>query len=522
MYALAGVRFNDVALHPTSSTAQWQLLDIPLLTHDPVESIWYLHSQPPLYNIIAALLLQLPHALVEPAAAGIFLVLGLAMAISTYLILTEMTVPPIAATVVTLIFVVASPSMILYENYFSWSYPTAACLTVGVLCICRYLKTTRFGWGLGGLIAFVAATMMDTTFQWLWLVPIVVAIAIFMRPRWRQALAVAAVPLVLVGGLILKNAVMFGTTTTSSWVGMNLAQMTVEQSSQRLLHSLKSRGYVNDLAFQPPFSDLSIYSPRYKGTATSTVPALNEITTSANIPNFNNIQYIALSNAYLHDDVGYLKAEPLRYIQTVSRSARIWFVPSNQFPFIWSPVPNNPYLLGPENVVSYASLYDNFVLLEPGKPKFSYFVVKYISVAPRAATFSYSVVFEYLVLFFGVPIVVLRRRRRLRRTSETGGAGGAGEAGTQDATESRVAVGTLSIVWFTCVYSFAVTSLLAIGENMRFRFELGTMPLIGCVVVVTEFVRVVKARRKTRDVRRKTANSNDPAPTSYGRVVTPR
>jgi hypothetical protein len=518
VYALAGVRFNDVALHPTSATAQWQLLDIPLLTHDPVESIWYLHSQPPLYNIIAALLLQLPHALVEPAAAGIFLVLGLAMAISTYLILTEMTVPPIAATVVTLIFVVASPSMILYENYFSWSYPTAACLTVGVLCICRYLKTASFGWGLGGLIAFVAVIMMDTTFQWLWLVPIVIAIAIFMRPGWRRALAVAAVPLVLVGGLILKNAVMFGTTTTSSWVGMNLAQMTVGQSSQQLLHRLKSRGYVNDLAFQLPFSDLSIYSPKYKGTATSSIPALSKTTTSAGIPNYNNIEYITLSNSYLHDDVGYLKAEPLRYIQTVSRSARIWFVPSDQFPFIWSPVPNNPYLLSPVNVLSYASLYDNFVLLEPGKPFFSVFL-SYVHVAPSASSISYSVVFEYLVLFFGVPIVVLRRRRRLRRTGE---AGGAGEAGTQDATESRVAVGTLSIVWFTCVYSFAVTSLLAIGENMRFRFELGTMPLIGCVVVVTEFVRVVKARRKTRDVRRKTANSNDPAPTSYGRVVTPR
>lgn len=509
VYVISGVRFNDVPLHPTIATAQWQLLDTQLLAHDPVQSIWYLHSQPPLYNIVTALILQLPRGLEGPTSAWLFILMGLSIAISTYYLLSDLRVPVVAATIVTLVFVVASPSMILYENYYSWSYPTAACLTVGVLCLCRYLKTARSWWGFGGLMAFAAAIMIDTTFQWLWLVPIVILLAVFMRPDWRHVLVVAALPLALVAGLIVKNAVMFGTTTTSSWVGMNLAQMTVGQSSPSLLNQLEARGDVNFLAFQLPFSNLSIYSPQFKGTASSSVPALNEIVTSAGIPNYNNIEYIALSNSYLHDDIGYLKAEPLRYLQTVSRSARVWFVPSNQFPFVWSTVPGNPYGLDPANVLGYASVYDNFILLEPARPYFSVWL-QYVHATPKATSLSYAVILEYLLLFAGVPILFFKRRAKHRRSGEA-----VVDSSHRDQVAARTQTGTLLIIWFTCVYSFVVTSLLAIGENMRFRFELGTLPLVGCVVVVTEIVRAVRTRRE-----RTSSTPGDPVQSALDHQIT--
>src|SRR6059058_5149862 len=52
---IAGVRFDDGLLHNA-----YQLLDVRLLHDQAATSIFYLHSQPPLFNLFTAAIVQLP------------------------------------------------------------------------------------------------------------------------------------------------------------------------------------------------------------------------------------------------------------------------------------------------------------------------------------------------------------------------------------------------------------------------------------------------------------------------------
>ena len=52
----------------------------------------------------------------------------------------------------------------------------------------------------------------------------------------------------------------------------------------------------------------------------------------------------------------------------------------------------------------------------------------------------------------------------------------------------------MAVLWFTLTYAFVVTSLLELGENERFAFELGPVPLVTATVVVTAVVRTLWRR----------------------------
>ena len=64
--------------------------------------------------------------------------------------------------------------------------------------------------------------MLNSTYQVEWFRVAAAIVLVASRRHWRQVLAVACVLLVLILTWYVKDAVMFGTTTTSSWLGMNL------------------------------------------------------------------------------------------------------------------------------------------------------------------------------------------------------------------------------------------------------------------------------------------------------------
>ncbi len=54
------MRFDGSFLDGTRATDMWQLLDVRLLKDHLIQSVWYLNSQPPLFNLYAGLVLHLP------------------------------------------------------------------------------------------------------------------------------------------------------------------------------------------------------------------------------------------------------------------------------------------------------------------------------------------------------------------------------------------------------------------------------------------------------------------------------
>jgi hypothetical protein len=466
-YAAIGIRFDATALHPRGlADDQWQMLDTHLLTHHLVQSVWHLQSQPPLFNLFSGIVLHLPLGLQQPVAGGCFWLLGLVLACSTYLLLVELEVPWWAAVIASLV-VVANPATILFENWLSWSYPAASLLTVGAYCCARFIKTRHPGWGVALFTCFALVVFDDSTFQWVWLVAVLVAILVFMKTAWRQLLLVSVVPLLLVGGWYARGAVMFGTATTSSWFGMNLASTSIARAPEAQLQELVREGRVNSIATTVAFEPVGAYDPKFVRTPVTGVRTLDARIKSDGATNYNNLAYVAVSSQYLRADLAYIKAEPGTYARNVALGVEVWFVPADQYP-----IASDNYAGDGARISGYANAYNAAILWQGHSSEYAGFQAATRGVAPSVGEYSYSTVIEYMLALLVAPFVVFRRRH------------------------DRALAGTLAVLWLTVGYSFLTTSLTSLGENMRFQFELGSLPLVLAVAVLTSLLKAAHRKRR--------------------------
>jgi hypothetical protein len=454
--ALAGVRYDDSVIRGTPLTDMWQLLDVRLLKDDLITSVWHLNSQPPLFNLYCGMLLKLPGGARRPVEVACSLVLGLTMVLCAYLVLVELRVPRWAALAVTLVYVVASPAYLLYENWLNYAYPTAAFGTLAAWCLVRYLRTSRARFGVGFFGAYAVIVLLDSTYQVEWFLLAGVVVLVVLRHRWRAVLAVAAVPVVLVATWTVKDYVQFGTTTTSSWLGMNLARSVLYRAPAGQIAALQRQGRMNAVASVPPFAGPRVYSPRYVRAAADPVPAVGELYKSDGATNFNNPLYIAVSSLYLHDDLAWIRAHPHEYADDVLNAVGVWMVGTDQ---------NFTDSVNWPSVRTYARAYDRVVEWQPVQDPAPGFVV-FSRGWHRPAWLSGQAMAVYALAVVGAPVLAWRRRR----------------------TDPALA-GTLAVLWWTTVYAFATSSMIEIGENERFRSELGPVPTIVAVVVVTAVVR---------------------------------
>jgi len=460
--AVAGVRYDASVIRGTPLTDMWQLLDVHLLQHHLLVSVWHLNMQPPLFNLYAGMLLKLPDGLRAPVEVACALVLGLAMVLAAYALLVELRVPRWAALGVTLVAVVASPSYVLYENWLNYAYPTAAFATVGAWCLIRFLRTSRLRFGVGFFCAYGAIVLLDSTYQLEWFLLAGAIVAVVLRTEWRTVLVAAAVPLVLVATWTVKDYVQTGTTTTSSWLGMNLGRSVLYRAPAAQVAELQRQGRMNAVASVPPFAGPEVYSPHYVRAVPSPVAAVGELHKANGSTNFNNPLYVAVSALYLHDDLVWIRAHPHEYADDVLNSVGVWMVGTDQNftdSVNWPPVR------------SYARLYDRVVEWQPTQDPAPGFVV-FSRGWHRPGWLSGQTMAVYALAVLGVPFLVWRRRR-----------------------SDPALAGTLAVLWCTTTYAFVTTSLIEIGENERFRAELGPVPTVLAVVVVTAVVRALWGRR---------------------------
>jgi hypothetical protein len=460
-FYLAGVRFDILRLQGGYGSSQWQLLDVRLLKDHLLQSVWHLQSQPPLYNLFVGTLAKLPHGVQRPTAVACYLAMGLVLVLATYLLLVDLHVPRWAAMTVAIV-VVADPRFVLYENYLFYAYPTATLITVSALCCVRYLRTSAWGWGLGLFGCGAALVLLNSTWQWVWLAGVLAIVLWTFRRQWRAGVAVAAVPVVVMGGWYLKNGVMFGTYTTSSWLGMNLSSVTLNLAGRGQIADMVRRGQLTPIAGVHAFSPLATYVPRFAQVHRTGVPALDEPTTGTGQVNYNNLVYVSVSKQYLHDDLAYIRAEPGAYARHVAEAGRAWFVPADTSPF----VNDNETHIAP-----YSRVFDRAVLWQPTSPPW-YAVLHWVQGAgPSAAQLSYLTLVAFALAVVGIPVVVWRRR------------------------DDPALSGALAFLWLTAMYGFLTTSLIDLGENPRFGFELGPLPLVAAVAVVASVAPMLRRRR---------------------------
>jgi hypothetical protein len=399
------------------------------------------------------MILHLPDGLQRTTAWVCFMAIGLALVIATYLLLVELRVAPTLALIVVLLITV-SPTTILYENWLFYAYPNAAALALSGLFCARYLRTQKWAYGVAFFACICGVVLLDSMYQAVWVLAVLVLVVIVSRSPIHRVLAVAAVPVLLVAGWMVKDAVMFGTYTTTSWTGMNLANMTLVPAARTgQLRTMVRDGELTPLALVGPWQKVAAYTPRFVGDPHTGVAALDDRTGNPHYPNFNNVVYVRVSSLLLADDLRYIEHEPGDYARSVGISARVWLTPTDQYPFVYA----NWLKIHP-----LVDVYDSaFGWQVDEAPAATTAFHAIDGSAPPLTQISWSAVAVYAVALFGTPLFLWFRRRNLDRNM----------------------VGVAVLLWGTTAYAYLTSSLIDIGENNRLRFELGPLPLVLAIVI---------------------------------------
>jgi hypothetical protein len=328
--AALGVRF-DVSLVPWL----WQLLDLELLHHRLAQSLWHLHSQPPMFNLAVGVALKLFPGHLAGAFHALFLLLGLTAALSLELLLERLGFRR-GVSVGLAVLISCAPWWLVYENWLYYEYPVMCLLIVAALVLSEFVRDWRLRWGVPFFLLLALIVYTRASFQVVWLLLVVAVLALVRRDAWRPVLLAAAVPLLLVALLYAKNTVQFGVPSTTSWFGMNLARITLWANPQAETERLVAEGKLSRVALVPPFSPLAKYKdaglPPVKRTG---VPALDRPAKSNGSVNLNDRAYIDLSRRYLKDSLRYIRYHPSGYARGVAKAAGKLSVPATDYSYVY-------------------------------------------------------------------------------------------------------------------------------------------------------------------------------------------
>lgn len=199
-----------------------QVVDPDLLAHRLAESIFYLHSQPPLFNLyLGALLKAVPNHYASVAQA-MYLVLGVVGALALYGLLVRVGCGArLSAGVAALVTV--APATILFENWLFYEYPVAVLLVLSAFALAGFARRQTLWPGFTFFLLLAVIIWTRSAFQIVWMLFAIGLALVALRHRKKVVLAACFVPLLLVVGLHAKNLAVFGQASTSSWFGMHLA-----------------------------------------------------------------------------------------------------------------------------------------------------------------------------------------------------------------------------------------------------------------------------------------------------------
>jgi len=434
--AFFGVEFDDNPL-----IWFWQYLDPELLRDDALRSIFYQHAQPPLWNLYLAGVTKACGDASTTCFAASFLASGLVLHLGLFGLMLRLGVDRRIALGLALTFAF-SPASILYENWLFYTQPIAALLVLAALFIARVVAHAGRPLDLVVFATLTAAVVLTRSlFHLVWLAFALGLVVWPLRADWRRVLACVFLPVLLCVGLYAKNAAVFGSFSSSSWMGMSLARLAIEPLPLEERKALVAAGQIGAVSLVKPFSPVDAYPPGLLAGARHDHPALTERQKSTTAVNFNHGAYPAIARAYLRDARTLIRHRPDVYATSVFEA--------------WSQFAMDPALVlfletNRDRMGVYAGLWS---------AGFYGFMLKPLP-TDRPITrrdFEYEMHawgWIFLMLAFGAVVIAL-----LRGIREWTGDGG-----------DRALGATLLFVAGTVAYVSLVGNSLELGENNRFRF----------------------------------------------------
>ncbi len=458
-----GVTYDD-------SEVSWfyQFLDIELLKHDLGTSLWHLHSQPPLLNLLAGLGLKMPPPIGWWFWNVLYLLLGMGQVLLLFDGLKRLgTWPWIAVGFVSVYMV--SPAVLLFENLFFYPYPSAALLIFCAWLLIRHLQNPD---RLGLFIFFLVCALLPllrSIFHLVWIVAVVMIVAIGCSLTWRKTLLVAIIPLLLVTGWYTKNLLLFNSFSGSSWMGMNFARATVFRLPDQTREDWIEEGILSEISRIGPFSPIENYEGIIEKPPITGVACLDNPAKSETISNFNHIAWIDVSKRYETDAWTTVRLDPVRWIGNVADGFLIYFRPTQEFALRSA---NQSAIEG------WEKFYDRWITWQVSESRLNDAVEDRLSFLERLKSCSWMwILLHFGSCFYGIYQVMI---------------------GMKGATEARNRAVVYAFLTFNIVYIAMVGNMFEYGENNRFRFMADPLVLLitgSAICDRKKFLGKLKTRR---------------------------
>jgi len=448
--ALFGIHLEYDALF-----TYWQYLDTTTLQHNLLRGLWYDHAQPPFFNLILGVVLKTS----GNSAPIVFAILLKCISITNGLLLLTIlrrVIPACAASgrptigqalarhaplLITLVYLL-SPALIIFESELFYTTFNTMLLLIGAYFVLRLQDRTPAGAGPGSrpwkivvgiFLPLVILCFTRSMYHIVWIGAVGICLLFVFKKSiaFKPLLTVSIVSTLVVSSWYLKNYMIFGQFSTSTWLGMNFARTVFHD------HPTTDSTRISTIE---PFSPLRYYHAFSDTTRRVAYAGLDDrdlLTASKNgydtLMNLNHVDYLGISQQYMEDSKAYLKQHPGAYLKVVLQSSIMFFAPATRY----------PYAEEPSRKIKYYDLVYSFNLSQFTSGKGPRRIALTLSAIPKF--------FIYLCVFYLLGMDIYRRKK----------------------------ISPLNLfILCTISYVFVTSSLVEHYENMRFRYEIEPLFLV--------------------------------------------
>jgi hypothetical protein len=463
---LTGQRFNTDYLN-----YGWQLIPWDVLSTDPLRSVFYLHIQPPLWNLFLGLAawfspfsdratLQVLMALIGFVVAWLAAALGRRLGLSR------------RASVIVALIATLHPEVLKGAFEPTYELATAALLLAVLIAVADLTRKENVLRSLVILASAVTVTALTRSlYHPAWALLIVIFGLWLMRRRinWKSSVLVLSIPVIFMGSWMAKNEVMFGHTTMSSWFGMNLQRAVIPVLPKDDLDEMYAKGQISEIAMIGPFGKYELYENVFEDCVpTRSHRSLAEPmrTTDQWSPNFNFECFLPLYDQAGKDAIAVIKEHPEAWLE-----GRLW---SLRTTIAVSPIPSeskSEVMTGLDRVFSMARLDFGGVLSTKGWGTPIYGQLE------AHADFGLMLIPMYLTIgWIGLWQILQRLRRKQLSAAST-----------------IYVVGS-----FTVAFTVIVGAIAELGEQSRFRTMIDPIVTVMFLALVIPVVQRWYRRFRTQ------------------------
>jgi len=458
-YYLSGIHFDaGPVVH------FWQFIDPALMRSDLLRSLFYLHMQPPGFNLFVGIVVKLFPYRYAPVLHSVYLICGIVSTVLIMRLMACMGVSRNVAVVFTAILIV-SPGFVITENVATYEYPIMTLLLIATFALQSLIATERFRWSALFFSTLLVLFYIRNEFHVVYIVVIAAAL-LYWCPRIRPTVVSTAVPAICAAlALYFKNWLIFGLFTASTWLGMNLGVVTTFQLTPDEANHLIAEGMLSPVARIRPFSKFSAYRDLIPIPPKTGLPILDETTTSTGHPNFNAIAYLPVHALYTHDAKVVLRHFPRAYLRSCAVAWFTYFLPASD---VWDYDDTRRHI-GTFDRIFSAVFFGKFRAADNRKG------LRSIETSGHTSTLIFYTGFYLLVLLpvvflWGVAQIILPARRARWQNRQ---------------------VAVLCFAIFNIAFVTGVSNFLSSFENNRYRFPLDPLFTILAAMAVTCLVRSV-------------------------------